>query len=168
MSDASDPWVAIETILKLFYPQYFDPDDPKYVDPAIMQSLDIIAQQARPWCLPPEAQNLAEAMYLAYLISLREQTSSGQAGAPAASGPIISEKEGDISITYADLTKTGTSTLSISNRPASDPWDMWNKLWMRCAVGAITTRFGDPCRMSGISFTNVVVPQAMSIWGAYL
>lgn len=165
MSDSSDPWIAIEQILKLFYPQYFDPADPAYVDNVIMQQLDIIAQQARPWCLNNDAQNLAEAMYLAYLISLRHQTTSGSAGAPPAAGPVLSEKEGDISVTYADMTKSGASTASLSQRPASDPWDMWNKLWQRCASGGITTRYGDPCRAkSGIAFTNEVTPYAVGVW----
>ena len=165
MSVSTDPWVAVEQILRLFYPQYFSMDHPDYVPNDIMQQLDIIAREARPWCLTESEQNLAEAMYLAYLISLRSQTTSGASGGPGVAGPILSEKEGDISVTYADMTKTGTTTSSMSNRPASDPWDAWNRLWMRCASGAITTRFGDPCRnLSASNFTAQVTPIAMGIW----
>ena len=163
MSEVTDPWVAVEQILRLFYPQYFSPDHPDYVEPGIMQQLDIIAQEARPWCLSEAAQNMAEAMYLAYLISLRSQSSSGATGGPGVAGPVLSEKEGDIAVTYADLTKTGTTTSAMSRRPSSDPWDAWNRLWMRCAAGAITTRFGDPCR-SGGDFTLEAVPRAVGVW----
>lgn len=165
MSDVTDPWVAVETILKLFYPQYFDPTSPDYVDNAIMQQLDIIAQEARPWCLPVNAQNLAEAMYLAYLITLRNQTSSGQGSSAVAAGPVISEKEGDISVTYADMTKmtSGVTPAGMSQRPPSDPWDAWNRLWTRCAQGAILTRYGDPCR-NAINFNAYAVPLALDVW----
>lgn len=164
MSDTTDPWVAVEQILKLFYPQYFDPADPAYVDNVIMQQLDIIAQEARPWCLPANQQNMAEALYLAYLISLRTHTSSGQSSGSVVAGPVISEREGDIQITYADMTKsTGITPAGMSQRPSSDPWDAWNRLWTRCAQGAITTRYGDPCRNS-IAFTNYAVPLALNVW----
>lgn len=164
MSDVVNPnWDAVEQILNLFYPQYLNPDDPNYVDSDILAQLDVIAIEARPWCLNTTQQNMAEAMYLAYLVSLRAHSVSGSAGAPPAAGPVISEKEGDIQITYADMTKSGQSTASMSQRPASDPWDIWNKLWQRCSLGAITTRYGDPCK-SSTAFTNEVVPYAIGIW----
>ena len=165
MSGSTNPnWGAVEQIIKLFYPQYFDPADPAYVDPDILAQLDIIAMEARPWCVPENAQNLAEAMYLAYLISLRSESSSGQVAMPVA-GPIVSEKEGDIQISYA--APSSSSQSNMSQRPSSDPWDAWNKLWMRCASGAILTRYGDPCR-NGLSFTAMAYPRAMGVWNSCL
>jgi hypothetical protein len=81
-------------------------------------------------------------MFVAYLISVQEETSSGK---PVQSylGPISSEKEGDVAITYAAVTG-GTS--NETRRPSSNPWDAWNRMWNICTKGAITTRFGDPCQ----------------------
>jgi len=91
--------------------------------------------------LPTSKQNFAQAMYVAYLISVQQETSTGQEIMVKA-GPITSEKEGDITISYATTT-TGANN-SQSQRPSSDPWDAWNKLYQLCAKGAITTRFGRP------------------------
>jgi len=108
-------------------------------------------------------QNYAQAMYTAYLVTLREDTSSGTVDTPVA-GPIVSEKEGDISVTYATASSGGSDTSK--NRPPSDPWSLWNKLWAQCGRGAITTRYGDPVRLSGQAFTNVITPLALNVWRA--
>ena len=142
-SGLSNHWQEVEVILRLFYPQYFDPESPSYVDQETMQQLVMLAEEFRPWCLPEERQNFAQAMYSAYLVSVRNETSSGQSTVQVA-GPIVSEKEGDIQVTYASPSTGSASTTS--KRPASDPWDAWNKMWMSCSRGSITSRFGDPLR----------------------
>lgn len=150
----------VEALLMLFFPQYYDPESPQYVDPAIIDAMAYIATDARPWCLSESEQNMAQAFFTAYLISLRQETSSGKTSVPV-SGPITSEKEGDIQINYG-TSSTGVMTGS-SNRPASDPWDGWNRLWQRCAKGAILTRFGDPCRVqSSQSLTKTLASNALS------
>jgi len=148
----------VVAILQLFFPQYFDPDSPLYVDPEIMTQLIWLAEETRPWCLSEDRQNFAQAMYTAYLVSLRNETSSGQTVTPV-SGPITSEKEGDIQISYG----TASSTTGSSSRPASDPWDAWNRMWSRCGRGAIMTRYGDPMK-SGIALTGELYPQALNVW----
>lgn len=141
-----DYWDEVTELLKFFYPQHFDPENPAYIPPEMLDALLQLSDDARPWCLPTNRANLAQAFFMAYLISVQKETSSGQQVATT-SGPITSEKEGDIAITYADLTSTG-GTGSQSKRPSSDPWDAWNRLWEVCAKGSITTRFGDPWRQS--------------------
>jgi len=136
-----DYWTDVKAILQLFFPQYFDPDSPSYIDPTLLDQLLAISDEFRPWCLPTSKQNFAQAMYVAYLISVQQETSTGQEIMVKA-GPITSEKEGDITISYATTT-TGANN-SQSQRPSSDPWDAWNKLYQLCAKGAITTRFGRP------------------------
>jgi len=140
-----DYWDNVLNLVKVFFPQYFDPNSPNYVPPEMLDALQPIADEARPWCLSEERQNFAEAMFLAYLISVQKETSSGQGFVPYA-GPITSEKEGDIAVTYATITNNEKSNMS--QRPSSDPWDAWNRLWSLCQKGAITSRFGDPCRPS--------------------
>jgi len=135
-----DYWINVKAILQLFYPQYFDPEHPSYVDPVLLDQLLLIAEQFRPWCLPEDRANFAQAMYVAYLISVQQETASGEITTPVA-GPITSEKEGDITVMYA--TSPGGTT-QVSQRPSSDPWDAWNRLYQICAKGAITTRFGRP------------------------
>jgi hypothetical protein len=157
----SENWVDVQPILELFFPQFFDPSSSYYVDPAIMEQLAVIADDARPWCIPEGQQDIAQAYFIAYLVSLRKETSSGNI-TPQVSGPIVSEREGDIQVVYANLTQK-SSQATQSRRPPSDPWDVWNRYWMRCAAGAITTRFGDPCR-NGVQFTIGVVPIAMGVW----
>jgi hypothetical protein len=146
MSDYVPPdyWVDIKTVLTVFFPQYFDPDNPAYIDPGLLDQLLFISEDARPWCLPLSRANLAQAMFVAYLITVQKETSSGQQ-VNVVAGPITSEKEGDIAVTYA-TTAGDSSTDSMSKRPSSDPWDAWNRLWQVCAKGAITSRFGDPCQ----------------------
>jgi hypothetical protein len=153
-------WSTVQPLLMLFYPQFFDPNNPQYVDPAIMLQLCTLAETTRPWCLSTGEQDLAQAAFTAYLVSLRNETSTGVSQQPVL-GPIQSEKEGDISVTYAAESK-GSST-NMSQRPPSDAWDTWNRLYMRCAAGAILTRFGDPCK-SGIALTDYITPLAFNVW----
>jgi len=148
-----DYWESVKQILKVFFPQYFDPNDPAYIDPDLLVQLMLLSQEARPWCLPIDRANLAQAMFTAYLITVQKETSSGKP-VNVVAGPITSEKEGDIAVTYAEPS-SNTATSSVSKRPSSDPWDAWNRLWQVCAKGAITTRYGDPCQSpSGIGITD--------------
>jgi len=139
-------WDEVEALLKLFFPQYFDPENPAYVPPEMLDALLAISETARPWCLPTDRANLAQAFFVAYLISVQNETSSGRQ-VVTTSGPITSETEGEIQVTYATVTSGGGDS-GKSKRPASDPWDAWNRLWSICAKGAITTRFGDPMQRS--------------------
>lgn len=164
MSETNPNWDEVLQFLQLFYPQYFDPESPQYVDPEILALLDTIAQEARPPCLSNKAQNYSEALYLAYLISLRSETSSGAPTTTEVSGPITSEREGDIAVTYADLTKSSTGSLPARGRPPTDPWDAWNRMWSRCMKGAILTRYGDPIRTSQQA-TMVLSSRAIAVWG---
>jgi len=158
----SDHWPQVEPLLQLFFPQFFDTQSPEYVDPDVLAQLSILSDEARPWCIPTGQQDIAQAYFIAYLVTLRNETSTGSGGATPVAGPITSEKEGDIQVTYANMTqKTGMATMS--KRPPSDPWDVWNRYWMRCAAGSITTRYGDPCR-NGIQFTIAIYPRVMGIW----
>ena len=146
-------------ILMVFFPQYFDPTSPGFVEPDVLTILIGIAEEARPWCLPESQQDFAQAMYTAYLVNVRNETSSGSAIVPVA-GPITMEKEGDIQVQYAT---TPTGTTSISKRPASDPWDAWQRMWNRCARGAIITRFGDPVK-SANAITVILWQRAYDVW----
>jgi hypothetical protein len=150
----------VEPLLLLFYPQFFDRDSPQYVDPAILLQLATLAEETRPWCLPSGQQDLAQAAFTAYLVGLRSETSSGEKTTPTL-GPIQTEKEGDISVTYAAAT-AGTVS-SMSQAPPSDAWDTWNRLYMRCARGGIVTRFGDPCK-SAAALTASINPLALNVW----
>jgi hypothetical protein len=159
--NTSDNWADVQSILQLFFPQFFDSQSSQYVDPVIMAQLVTISEDARPWCLPESQQDIAQAYFIAYLVSLRKETSSGVM-VPQVAGPIVSEREGDIQVAYANLNQKGSQSTQ-SRRPPSDPWDVWNRYWMRCAAGAITTRFGDPCR-NGSAFTLTVLPAAWNVW----
>jgi len=151
-------------LVEAFFPQFFDEDSVHYVPQDILDQLNLLAVTSRPWCLSNAEQNLAEAWFTAYLVSLRSDTSSGTQPTSVA-GPIVSEREGDVAVTYADLSKSGGSKSSASSRPPSDPYDAWSKLWARCGVGSITTRYGDPVRkMSASSYTATVLPQAIGVW----
>lgn len=138
-------WDDVKKILQLFYPQYFNPADPSYVDPILLNDLLLISDGSRPWCLSIDRQNFAQAMFTAHLISVHKETSTGHQITVTA-GPVTSEKEGDIMMTYA-MSPGGTTQMS--KRPSSDPWDAWNRLWQTCAKGSITSRFGDPLRPVG-------------------
>lgn len=149
---------GVEAYLKLFYPQYFDVDSPDYVDPDTMAALADIASDSRPWCLSEKQQDMAQALFTAYLISLQSQSSSGQQSTTY-SGPITSEKEGDITVTYG--TSSGAAS-SKSNRPSNDPWDAWNRLYSMCGYGAIITRFGEPpCQQTSESLTKILASRVL-------
>src|SRR6516165_1380553 len=156
----SDNWANVQPFIQLFFPQFLDPTSPQYVDPKIMAPLWDTSDEARTWCLPSGQQDIAQAYFIAYLVTLRNETTSGIYSPPVA-GPVTMEKEGDIQVQYASTIKTGTQTMS--QRPPSDPWDVWNRFWMRCAVGTITTRFGDPVK-NGTDFTWVIWQRAMNVW----
>jgi len=166
-NNSNPNWDAVDALLRLFFPQIYDPDSPSYVPPEILSQLNILAMESRPWCLSNAEQNLAEAWFTAYLISLRQDTVSGTKPTVVA-GPVISEREGDIAVTYADTTKTG-ATNTQSKRPPSDPYDAWSKLWARCGRGAITTRYGDPVkRISASAFAANIIPTAIGVWRGWL
>jgi hypothetical protein len=149
----------VVAILQLFFPQYFDPDSPLFVPPDTLTQLIWIAEEARPWCLSDERQDFAQAMYTSYLVTVRNETSSGASSVPVA-GPITSEKEGDIAITYATSQSGATN---MSKRPASDPWDAWNRMWERCGRGAIMTRYGDPMK-NGLAVSAILWQRAYNVW----
>lgn len=148
-------------ILQLFFPQFFDPDSPLYVPPEVLTELIRIAEEARPWCLSEDRQNFAQAMYTAYLVEVRNDTSSGSSHVPVA-GPITSEKEGDITVTYG-VTQSGSNVQQSSKRPSSDPWDAWSRLWERCGRGSIITRYGDPAQ-SAIGVSSLLWQRAYNVW----
>lgn len=150
-------WDEVLLLLKTFFPQYFDPDSPSYVTDDMLEALLLISDEARPWCLSTSRANLAQAFFMAYLISVQKETSSGQEQNVKA-GPVTSEKEGDVAVTYA-MSPGGTTNQS--KRPSSDPWDAWNRLWSVCAKGAIVTRFGDPCQ--SLSMTRTTDSSALSL-----
>lgn len=150
----------VVAILQLFFPQFFDPTKPGYVEPDTMTQLIALAEGARPWCLPEDRQDFAQAMYTAYLVDVRNDFSSGESSVPVA-GPITMEKEGDIQVQYA-MNASGISS-QMSSRPATDPWDAWNKLYSRCARGSILTRYGDPVK-SASDLTTILYMQAYNVW----
>lgn len=150
---------GVEALLRLFYPQYFDPSSPSYIDPDTMAALAYIASESRPWCLSDKEQDLAQAFFTAYLITLQKESSSGRQTNVYA-GPITSEKEGDIAITYA-TSQSGTTNMS--KRPANDPWDAWNRLYQRCGIGSILTRFGSPCHPTSQSLTETLALRALKL-----
>jgi hypothetical protein len=150
----------VSAVLQLFFPQFFDSDSPHYVPEEILEQLVLLAETSRPPCLNENEQDFAQAYFTAYLVSLRKDTSSGTVTTPVA-GPIVSEKEGDIAITYA-APSSGVKVTQ-SERPPSDPWDVWKRFWDRCTRGAILTRFGDPVN-SAQAFTSHIEPIALNVW----
>jgi hypothetical protein len=90
-----------------------------------------VAQDYRPRCLSEERQNLAQAHYAAYLLMRRAAEMGGGAGEP--SGPVVEEREGDLTVKYAE----GGSSGGPDNAYAS-----WQALNAICLRGAIITRFG--------------------------
>jgi hypothetical protein len=128
--------------LRVFYPGFFDPNSPNYCTPLqIAIALDT-AEEFRPPCLRKTLGDIAQAHYAAYLL---EEFIAGQAtggvggGASRIRGPVLSEKEGDISITYADPRIAGQAEDDLA--PTSG-WEKWSRLNDLCKYGAITSRFG--------------------------
>jgi uncharacterized protein YnzC (UPF0291/DUF896 family) len=163
LSDTTNPnGESVLKLLELFFPQFFDPDSPSYVEEEILQQLNMIAMESRPWCLSKAEQNLAEAWFTAYLVSFRKNTSSGVEQVEVA-GPIVSEREGDIAVSYASPSSGNTNTSN--NKPPTDPYDAWKRMWDRCGMGSITTRYGDPVRrMSSSQVTARLMPVAVGVW----
>lgn len=134
--------------LRIFYPGFFDPRGDYYVDPIQVIVSLALAREFRPECLTEKLQALAQAHYAAYLLQeyLQNEASGGIGGGGGAtnSGIILSEKEGDIAVTYADPRQTQTGSGVQDDKPPSTAWGKWNKLAQLCRYGAITTRAGRP------------------------
>lgn len=130
--------------LMVFYPKYFSPDP---IDPDTVDVMIDIAAEMRPKCLSPKLQLIAQAHYAAYLLEEHlKQVSPEEGGTGEAtnSGIILSEKEGDLTVTYADPRTSTSIGTSVSDTQPSTAWGKWKKMWDVCAIGAITTRFGRP------------------------
>jgi hypothetical protein len=129
--------------LQLFYPKYFSPDP---IDPDIVDAMLDVARMARPQCLSFRLQNVAQAFYAAYLLEEQIKNTSpedGGTGDTITSGIILSESEGDVSVTYADpRSSSSTTTGETSAQAPKGAWDKWYNLSKLCKYGAITTRFG--------------------------
>jgi hypothetical protein len=94
----------------------------------------VVAADYRPSCLSDERQNLAQAHYAAYLLEIR-RSSQGRTSDPSApSGAIVEEREGDVTVKYADP--------GVSSGPGTGPYAAWKSLADICSRGAIITRFG--------------------------
>ena len=134
--------------LRLLYPGFFDPNSPKYIDPqTVIIGMLSIAEEMRPPCLPEKMQNIAQAFYTAYLLEewLKQQPPGSGGGSGAInSGIILSEKEGDIAVTYAEPLsyKLASGGGSGEGVPPASAWEKWKRLYDLCKKGAITTRFG--------------------------
>ena len=131
------PEASVEIYLRLFFPMLFEENGSEYVDPEVLAKLIDIAVDARPPCLRSKQQDLAQALFVAYLVSVRNDSWQG---GTARRGAVSSEREGDIAISYAK--PDGGD----SKAPPSSPWDQWYRLWQRCTRGVIVTRYGDPWR----------------------
>ena len=130
--------------MKMLYPKYFSPDP---IDPEVVDAMLEIAEEMRPKCLSPRLQMIAQVHYAAYLLEEQlKQTDASEGGSGAAmnSGIILSEKEGDLTVTYADPRTSTSIGTSVSDTQPSTAWGKWKKMWDVCAIGAITTRFGRP------------------------
>ncbi len=131
--------------LRLLYPGFFDPSSPNYIDPqSTIIVMLAIAEEFRPPCLSEKMQNIAQAYYAAYLLQdWLNNSAPGGGNTVTNSGIVLSEKEGDISVTYADpnASSNGGSTM-----PPKGPYEKWSKLNDMCKRGAITTKYGDPVR----------------------
>jgi hypothetical protein len=91
----------------------------------------LVAQDYRPRCLSEARQNLAQAHYAAYLLFRRAAESGGGSGEP--SGSIVEEREGDLTVKYAEA--------GGGDGPSS-AFASWQALNAICTRGAIITRFG--------------------------
>lgn len=94
-----------------------------------------VAADYRPRCLSEERQNLAQAHYAAHLLTARaEQQAAAAGGAP--SGPVIEQREGDVTLRY------GAAAAGTPSPGPSAPYAAWKALSDLCSRGAIVTRFG--------------------------
>lgn len=82
---------------RLFAPAFASIDDA-----TVSQWLTVAESMVNVGCLDTERQNMAIAYYAAHLMSITESASSG------ASGPIKSEKEGDLSRSYGAVSGDAT------------------------------------------------------------
>jgi len=94
--------------------------------------LDMAGTLGAAGCLMGDPANLATALYVAHLLQLDAENASGEGGR----GPIKSEKEGDLSRTYA-TTSGGDGWLSLS------PYGMqYSQMLLGCFGATIMTRYG--------------------------
>lgn len=87
---------------ELQYFRLFAPEFATMADADVNQWLAIAGALISVDCLDSERRAMANAYYAAHMIKLRDAASSGAAGA------IISEKEGDLSRTYAQQSNAAT------------------------------------------------------------
>lgn len=108
-------------------------DDVKFLAPglsvpdAVIQRALDMAEDYRPACLPEKRQDMAQAWYALWLLSLREQSGNTS---HFVSG-IVSSKEGDNSVTFGAVGKTGE---------INDPmgyYAQYKALADLCGVGAV-------------------------------
>lgn len=109
--------------LQLYYPFFFDADDPRHVDEARITLALTAAAAYRPACLPAELQNEAQAHYAAHILL----TTLEAAGVilPPPDRVVRREKEGDVEVEYAATDGTGVSA------PVT-PYQAWDVLAARC------------------------------------
>ncbi len=121
------------------YPRFFVAGGPWHQDEEARANALQRAEAYRPRCLSDELQNEAQAHYAAHILDARVRdlrAGAGQAGVVVPSGPVTSEREGDIAVTYADASGSDHAT-----GPAT-PYARWQALHRLCGRGAILTRFG--------------------------
>ena len=127
--------------LRLFFPGYFDPNSPNYIDPqSVILGMLIASEPMRPPCLSEKMQNIAQAYYTAFLLQDWLKNSDSGGSGTTNSGIVTQESEGDISVSYAEP----AGYTDAESGPPNSAWDKWNKLWQLCAKGAILTKYGDP------------------------
>lgn len=132
--------------LRIFYPGFFDPTGPNYVEPIQVIVALGIANEMKPWCLKPKMQWIAQAHYAAYLLQehLKNKASGGIGGSGEInSGIVLSEREGDVAKTYADP-RTSSGSSAMDDAPPNSAYAKWSKLNDLCKYGAILTQYGDP------------------------
>lgn len=95
-----------------------------------------LARYRSPACLPEDLQNLAQAHFAAYLLMVRKASEAVVTDPSAPTGSIIEEREGDVTVRYADP--------GASSGPGAGPYAAWKALNDICGTGygAILTRFG--------------------------
>jgi hypothetical protein len=92
------------------------------------------AEGYRPWCLPADRQDEAQAWYAAWLLYNRMQQQAAAASVGVIPVGIVSEKEGDLARTYRAGATGGDGE-------ASDPLGFraqYQRLADLCGYGAIT------------------------------
>jgi hypothetical protein len=103
------------------------------------------AEGYRPWCLPEDKQDEAQAWYAAWLLYDRMQQQAAAASMGVIPAGIASEKEGDLARTYRAGTASGDGDVN-------DPMGFhakYQRLADLCGYGAITVgrpRHGCECQ----------------------